>query len=269
MPRTSETFIEEARRVTSRLRALDRRRVVFGAASHRYRFRPKLSVESVLEFERRARVSLPDAYRAFLIELGNGGCGPYYGIVPLDHHSNAVSEEFPYTDPYEFPEDASDEEMDVPLPGCLRLAEYGCGTELFLVVNGTTAGQVWFDSRYESGLSPAEDASGNRLKFDHWWLRTMGAHLEAFEMIQGLMEHGTPHDEIHNRLEPKILQLHIDEMMLSLMDKDPDGKPSKVPDKPWGVQCGLVEDHYERWQRQRSFTKPTALLRRLLRIKEG
>src|SRR5437868_2739639 len=85
------------------LREADRDRVVFGANGHEYRLRPCLDEEKVGEFERRYSLRLPDDYRRFLMQVGNGGAGPYYGIHGLDElyetkedYWNDLRGRFPY-----------------------------------------------------------------------------------------------------------------------------------------------------------------------------
>jgi hypothetical protein len=76
-------FVDEVKQGLERLRALDGDRTIFGAGIHRYELNPTLSIEEVKAFERTWRCWLPDDYRTFLLALGNGGAGPYYGVFPL------------------------------------------------------------------------------------------------------------------------------------------------------------------------------------------
>ena len=56
---------------------------VFGADSHNFRVNPILSEADVLAFEQGHLVTLPEDFRHFLINVGNGGAGPFYGVFPL------------------------------------------------------------------------------------------------------------------------------------------------------------------------------------------
>src|SRR5438128_2372211 len=48
------------------------------------RLNPALSESSIAEFEKRCGTTLPEGYRLFLRELGNGAVGPpTYGLLPL------------------------------------------------------------------------------------------------------------------------------------------------------------------------------------------
>ncbi|MFO0891093.1 MAG: SMI1/KNR4 family protein [Isosphaeraceae bacterium] len=79
------------------------------------RFCPPLTEAEALEFEASHAVTLPEGYRRFIIEIGNGGEGPpSYGLVPLASwpHSPAEPEAayweqlpdlarpFPFTKPW-------------------------------------------------------------------------------------------------------------------------------------------------------------------------
>ena len=70
----------------NQLRHADRTLSIFGSRSHRYRLGPTLSVSALAEYEEHLGVQLPIEYRLFLIRIGHGGAGPYYGLFSLDGH---------------------------------------------------------------------------------------------------------------------------------------------------------------------------------------
>src|SRR5205823_941382 len=57
---------------------------LFGADRHRYQLAPCLTEHQLDEFEQRYAIRLPHEYRAFLHEIGNGGPGPFYGLLSLE-----------------------------------------------------------------------------------------------------------------------------------------------------------------------------------------
>src|SRR5690348_11191124 len=66
------------------LREQDRKFQVFASQAHKYRLYPRMSADHLRAVEREIGVRLPDGYRRFLLEVGNGGAGPYSGLIPLE-----------------------------------------------------------------------------------------------------------------------------------------------------------------------------------------
>src|SRR3954471_13202596 len=114
--------------VLRRLADLDRRdqrRRVFGASSHDYKLDPPLPVAVIEAFEGRHGVSLPEDYRHFITEVGNGGAGPYYGLLPFAKDDEdrdgeggglvgAPGKPFPHTAAWNLPGSFWDGEPDWP-----------------------------------------------------------------------------------------------------------------------------------------------------------
>lgn len=55
----------------------------FACWSHAHLFNPVLPLEELEAWEELMGVTLPEDYRAYLTQLGNGGAGPAYGLYPL------------------------------------------------------------------------------------------------------------------------------------------------------------------------------------------
>jgi hypothetical protein len=166
------------------LRKADRKLAVFGANGHEYKLRPCLLEATIVEFEVRYSVRLPDDYRKFLTQVGNGGAGPYYGIHGLDDldethedYWNDLSKPFPYHKKCEGPPDllkaikeaegdeSGDEDRRVELvdeywkqasrDGSINICEYGCNLRFLLIVKGPEVGRIWFDATPDlAGYSP-------------------------------------------------------------------------------------------------------------------
>lgn len=161
----------------SLLKANDKRFSIFGSSSHRYLLNEKLSETEVRGFEEKYAITLPEEYRAFVLQVGNGGAGPYYGIRTLEDSLFAgfnrnlsgevlnLSLDFPFTEPWnmkfseydgneaqgayqQFEKEYFAEKWET---GILRLCNYGCGASLNLVVKGKEKGHMWVDDRGSDG----------------------------------------------------------------------------------------------------------------------
>jgi uncharacterized protein (TIGR02996 family) len=155
-------------------------------------FRPKpcLTEEEVSAWESVIGVRLPEEYRIFLLEVGNGGMQPgsYCDFVvrPLSEvegHPDAGMP-FPVTaerlrdrfDQLEaegrtsygplFPELAAHWEETEQPPGCLIFGQYPSGDGLFLVTAGELRGSVW--CTVSSGI-PVTDGLGDPGEFLAWF----------------------------------------------------------------------------------------------------
>lgn len=169
--------------------------LVYGACEHRYRLLPRIEEHKVNDFEKKYQLKLPDDYREFIIEHGNGGAGPEFGILPFEpekmydfrlesEDSLKPGELFPHRKAWnaewiasfdfenERPEDSLLEQYwstDL-IAGSVFLSHYGHGDIYILVVKGYEAGHVWFDGRANySGVFP-ENENGKRLNFSEWYL---------------------------------------------------------------------------------------------------
>jgi hypothetical protein len=164
------------------LRRTDRRFTRFGSEAHRYRLNQPLTPSEVTAFESRYGLSLPGDYRSFLLEVGDGGAGPFYGIFRLDRSDlpdrcaedllpGFLAEEFPHTQPWNDVGDfgpEAEEKYDDPahIRGSLNLSHQGCGYMVRLVLNGPQRGTLWEDGRCsDMGITPF--APG----FAAWYLR--------------------------------------------------------------------------------------------------
>lgn len=137
---------------------------VFGASSHHYKLSPPYARSELEAIERELGVTLPADHRAFLLEMGRAGAGPYYGLIEpgplIEPLFVREGERFPRaSSPFPFTREAP---FDAPLPagaqrydGCILLAQHGCGYASLLVVSGPSAGEVWSDfSEGQGALVP-------------------------------------------------------------------------------------------------------------------
>jgi hypothetical protein len=121
------------------------------------------AASAVTAFEARYGVSLPEDYRAFLLEVGDGGAGPFYGVHRLDRSDLYAADRedllpgflagaFPHTQSWNDLGDGSpeaEEECDDPalVRGSLNLSHQGCGYMVRLVLNGPQRGTLREDGR--------------------------------------------------------------------------------------------------------------------------
>lgn len=139
---------ERIKRVSKKL--LDRR-VQLGETLTEYK---------VSEFEDEHAIVLPDAYREFLLLIGNGGEGPPdYGCAKLggvaeDMTANQqfmwsalpdIDEPFPFTSPWiwENGSDSDEGTRNEIHHGSLYIGNDGCGQYWHLIVTGPERGNVW------------------------------------------------------------------------------------------------------------------------------
>jgi hypothetical protein len=78
----SQTTAEIKQKLTA-LANRDPKYQLFGASYHRYELRPPIPETRLSAMEREYGARLPEEYRHFLVNLGNGGAGPYYGLFKL------------------------------------------------------------------------------------------------------------------------------------------------------------------------------------------
>lgn len=157
----------------SQAKKADNTNKVFGADSHKYEINEPASEEEVAAFEEEYGVQLPECYRAFVLQVGNGGTGyyesapgPFYGIYPFgDSVTELVSENaekhlgndcllYPkMTDDYwqslnkridgdDVSDDVQNQELEEIFGGILPIGSQGCTYLHGLVLNGPYKGRV-------------------------------------------------------------------------------------------------------------------------------
>lgn len=159
------------------------------ARVHQFKLNPPLGEDEVRQFENDHQIQLPEDYRTFLIHIGNGGIGPAYGVFKLgerddgwgyapweenDGFVGCLSTPFPHTEGWnELPPDLPYDPLNHAewerltneadyryfdpshLNGAIPICDYGCNRRLWLVVNGSEAGHLWWDDRADRiGIYP-------------------------------------------------------------------------------------------------------------------
>jgi len=132
---------------------------------------PPMSELQVADFEAQHHVTLPEGYRRFLLDIGNGGDGPaYYGLARLGEAAGDMTAEeqqmwtkiemldqvFPFTEAWIWEDEEGmwdDASQDWSDEGRAKLARIergnvyigndGCGQYWHLIVTGPERGNVW------------------------------------------------------------------------------------------------------------------------------
>ncbi|MEZ6135534.1 MAG: SMI1/KNR4 family protein [Pirellulaceae bacterium] len=158
-----------------------------------YRVNAPIRFEDLDAAELLLNCELPAAYRVFLMDIGNGGAGPGYGLQPFDLNDVDIDEAkrpFPFSASYR--ETGSREEQndywDRRDHGSLPLCDYGCGQFARLVLNGPFAGEVWIAywsvdmgmqrfGNYVTEHNPELSCGDFAVYFDEWY----ATWLDGFE----------------------------------------------------------------------------------------
>lgn len=138
---------------------------IFGRAKHKFRLNPVTTEDRVIEFETKYNFRFPEGYREFILKVGDGGAGPFYGLKQrfVTYGATLRAEEAKY---YRLPsiytrsvaphgdwkrellgadwsqQEEEDESGTLYLKGNIVIAEVGCGAELVLVANGPLCDSV-------------------------------------------------------------------------------------------------------------------------------
>lgn len=172
--------LDRIRQKMNALRTADPTMALFGArgrSGHGYRLNPPIRETDLLRFEGKLGFLLPSDYRTFLLDIGNGPMGPYYGLTPLDlgRDLEPLRITFPFTREQAacaaagpgcvgltFADDGHDE------GGYLHLCEVGCGIYCLLVIKGEAHGCVWVSSDV-CELQLAMDGHDTHRAFLDWY----------------------------------------------------------------------------------------------------
>lgn len=168
-------YVAQIERIKAKLleaRQADPKLTVFGASSHLYSLGLPVSAQQVRAFEQKYQLQLPEDYKCFVTQVGNGGkstrnsgAGPFYGIFRFGSEVDEIIE-----DPLTYlaqpsplvpdmssdhwnaliarieADDVSDEEFTEQtnklFQGLLPIGSQGCAYVTALVVSGVYKGRV-------------------------------------------------------------------------------------------------------------------------------
>lgn len=133
-------------------------RRVHGAAHHGWRLEPPWEQAELERFEQKRRVTLPAAYRRWLLELGASGAGPGCGLFlpgtwTLGKSAAWTGRQYgPLGRP--FPVEQATRAHRGAVPGAMPVCDLGCGSVGLLVTAGPLAGRIWVHDRTDGELRP-------------------------------------------------------------------------------------------------------------------
>ncbi len=172
---TSDTFpFNELRLLLEKARAADPQCKKFGADHHKYQWNPPASLDEVEKFEQEIGTTLPQDYRDFLLQAGNGGAGPYYGLFCLEQVRGWLGWQVePGRTPQISPQikEWSADDPDNWKRGCIPIESQGDTCFACLMVAGPDRGRVFY-MEYEGSwiFFPREP---DFLSWYRRWLREM------------------------------------------------------------------------------------------------
>ncbi|MGG5577696.1 SMI1/KNR4 family protein [Myroides sp. C15-4] len=168
--------IQRIKEKLAHIESYDKEWKVFGSNSHEYQIGPGINHQEITVFEKKYGIELPEAYVAFVTQIGNGnpqeeaymgsGAGPYYGIYPFGEgiedlpvgdgqrylsypcllHPTMTEEEWKALTSELYDDSLSDQAYDAivgPLyGGLLPLGTQGCAITTCLILNGPYLGRI-------------------------------------------------------------------------------------------------------------------------------
>lgn len=219
----SNTFpIEELRSLLEKARATDADLKQFGAKQHKYQWNPPASLKEIEKFEKETGISLPEGYRNFLLQAGNGGAGPFYGLFSLEQVKGWLSwqvepGETPYLAPGTDPDslkDLGDRDHDWRR-GCIPIESQGDTYFTYLLVAGPDRGRVVYIEYERSWIFFPREPD-----FLSWYIRWLREAAAGYDM--GWF--GIALDGDEETLQKYYLQADTEEerlLAVSSMDKFP------------------------------------------------
>lgn len=204
------TWVKRILKLLEQARAKDPDFARFGAYSHQYKLAAPAGEEAIRKFEGQQGVRLPEEYRDFLMFIGNGGAGPYYGLYGLKALEDDLSDSRglrrcrPLEEPVIYPK-MSEEEWDrivnpesrqkgekvYPYMGVLPIGTQGCTLMTGLMLTGPYRGQVVYYDNDFCG-PPFFVREKGFLSWYERWLREVIAGYNDEECGFGLNVDGNP-----------------------------------------------------------------------------
>ncbi len=126
--------------------------IAFGAQQHQYKLRNPIDPRQLLKLEKQFKINLPKEHRQFLLNVGDGGAGPSYGLYSLKGALTGKDPIYKKYDGFYWDDGQPDKVFAKPTHifdessngnGILILCQHGCANDDYLVINGEERGFVW------------------------------------------------------------------------------------------------------------------------------
>ncbi|WP_297522128.1 hypothetical protein [uncultured Clostridium sp.] len=215
------------------LKRLDKHYGVFGSETYKYTFNEKLTEEEVASFEKLNNIELPEGYRGFLINVGNGGAGLAYEVFGIDINKKDedLAQEFILDESYHSDCDftarnvedkeryldcekcihsekclnstfwgGKEHEEERYLAGTKNILFEGCSYNRRLVLNGKYKGWMWSASEGQGLLKSDMDFLKNYV----FWLDN---NIKKVSRIKELVEQRKSYKEIDEDEELKMFTM--------------------------------------------------------------
>ncbi|CEP95517.1 Uncharacterised protein [[Clostridium] sordellii] len=233
-----------------KLKNFDKNYCVFGSINHKYKLNNTLSKSELKQFEKINNITLPKEYANFLLEIGNGGAGPDYGLIGItpkqlakrycrfsytfrfsgdfvpntyDHCTMIEDDDLSCEDChkrfscvdafYEDDFECTDDYISGYLDGTLNINHMGCGLESRLILNGPEFGNVWINDP-DQLFTPRRTLTKDRLSFYDWYENWLDSQLSKFELIKSLFDKKVPYEEFFNN---SISSFEVEEIIATFL----------------------------------------------------
>lgn len=176
--------IQELKSQLQQANITDKNLKLFGANKHKYCWNMPASLEEVERFEQKLGISLPEDYRNFLLQAGNGGAGPFYGLFSLKEIEYWLTwdlelDKLPFLSPEHTSKDFKDLDMEEDWKrGCMPIGSEGDTYFTCIMVSGPNRGRIVY-IEYEGNwfFFPKEP---DFLSWYQRWLREICSHYKIF-----------------------------------------------------------------------------------------
>lgn len=186
--------IDKIKTKLSELKSQDTNFKIFGSIKHQYKLNETKNESELASFETKYGILLPLGYRQFLMNIGNGGAGPFYGLESIENalcvdldkkdFNNQIDPgvDFPHIEAWNMEFEDDEEHASLIgrdkiyfdkkwITGVLRICNYGCGVFINMVVKGPEYGNIWVDERCNDGGIYPDQNFGNEhnIGFLDWY----------------------------------------------------------------------------------------------------